>query len=104
MTGTWNVTVGYYAVSGSAVLTASTVAEALAAYGADRLLGDVKQAVPLVQAILLAGEPWRPPPDAALLVKTGKSGAVSAGSLTSQQDTYCLCPDNYDKHKFTYFS
>ncbi|XP_048829254.1 UPF0606 protein KIAA1549L-like [Brienomyrus brachyistius] len=70
VTGTWNVTVGYYAVSGSAVLTASTVAEALAAYGADRLLGDVKQAVPLVQAILLAGEPWRPPPDPTLLVKT----------------------------------
>ncbi|KAL4622729.1 UPF0606 protein KIAA1549L-like isoform X3 [Arapaima gigas] len=70
VTGTWNVTVAYFVVSGSVVYTASTVVTALTAYGSDRLLDDVKQFVPLVQSIPLPAAPWWPIPDISLQVKT----------------------------------
>ncbi|XP_029108115.1 UPF0606 protein KIAA1549L-like isoform X2 [Scleropages formosus] len=70
VTGTWNVTVAYYVVSGSVVYAAPAVVMALTAYGSDRLLDDVKQFVPLVQSIPLPVAPWWPTPDISLQVKT----------------------------------
>ncbi|KAI1889566.1 hypothetical protein AGOR_G00164230 [Albula goreensis] len=57
-----NVTVGYYAVSGSIVYTASVVVEALSAYGVGRLMADIRQFVPAVQALPLPLAPWVPSP------------------------------------------
>ncbi|KAG5270092.1 hypothetical protein AALO_G00188590 [Alosa alosa] len=65
-----NVTVGYYVVRGDTVYTPAAVAEALSAYGAERLMGDVRQFVPLVQAIPIPAMAWTPSPGIALRLKT----------------------------------
>ncbi|XP_050991196.1 LOW QUALITY PROTEIN: UPF0606 protein KIAA1549L [Labeo rohita] len=65
-----NVTVGYYVTRGEMVYTASVVVEALNVYGIERLMADVRQFVPLVQAIPIPAVPWRPSPAISLMLKT----------------------------------
>ncbi|XP_026087043.1 UPF0606 protein KIAA1549L-like [Carassius auratus] len=65
-----NVTVGYYVTRGEMVYTASVVVEALSVYGIERLMADIRQFVPLVQAIPIPAVPWRPSPAISLMLKT----------------------------------
>ncbi|XP_039537589.1 UPF0606 protein KIAA1549L isoform X2 [Pimephales promelas] len=65
-----NVTVGYYVTHGEMVYTASVVVEALSIYGIERLMADIRQFVPLVQAIPIPAVPWRPSPAISLMLKT----------------------------------
>ncbi|XP_056123865.1 UPF0606 protein KIAA1549L [Rhinichthys klamathensis goyatoka] len=65
-----NVTVGYYVTHGEMVYTASVVVEALSIYGMERLMADIRQFVPLVQAIPIPAVPWRPSPAISLMLKT----------------------------------
>ncbi|XP_051726969.1 UPF0606 protein KIAA1549L isoform X1 [Ctenopharyngodon idella] len=65
-----NVTVGYYVISGEMVYTAAVVVEALSVYGIERLMVDIRQFVPLVQAIPIPAVPWRPSPTISLMLKT----------------------------------
>uniref|UniRef100_A0A9J7YAJ2 KIAA1549 like n=1 Tax=Cyprinus carpio carpio TaxID=630221 RepID=A0A9J7YAJ2_CYPCA len=65
-----NVTVGYYVTRGAMVYTASVVLEALSMYGIERLMADIRQFVPLVQAIPIPAVPWRPSPAISLMLKT----------------------------------
>ncbi|XP_059362179.1 UPF0606 protein KIAA1549L isoform X2 [Carassius carassius] len=65
-----NVTVGYYVAHGEMVYTASVVVDALSVYGIERLMADIRQFVPLVQAIPIPAVPWRPSPDIAMMLKT----------------------------------
>ncbi|XP_016362645.1 UPF0606 protein KIAA1549L-like isoform X1 [Sinocyclocheilus anshuiensis] len=65
-----NVTVGYYVTRGEMVYTASVVVEALSVYGIERLMADIRQFVPLVQAIPIPPVPWRPSPAISLMLKT----------------------------------
>ncbi|KAJ8413003.1 hypothetical protein AAFF_G00105850 [Aldrovandia affinis] len=57
-----NVSVGFYAVSGSMVYTASVVVEALSAYGAGKLVADIRQFVPALQGLPSPISPWVPSP------------------------------------------
>uniref|UniRef100_A0A8C2DFF2 Uncharacterized protein n=1 Tax=Cyprinus carpio TaxID=7962 RepID=A0A8C2DFF2_CYPCA len=52
------------------VYTASVVLEALSMYGIERLMADIRQFVPLVQAIPIPAVPWRPSPAISLMLKT----------------------------------
>ncbi|XP_067275787.1 UPF0606 protein KIAA1549L isoform X2 [Pseudorasbora parva] len=65
-----NVTVGYYVTRGEMVYTASVVVEALSIYGIERLMADIRQFVPLVQAIPIPAVPWKPSPAISLMLKT----------------------------------
>ncbi|XP_065126062.2 UPF0606 protein KIAA1549L isoform X1 [Paramisgurnus dabryanus] len=65
-----NVTVGYYVTRGEMVYTASVVVEALTVYGIKRLMADIRQFVPLVQAISIPAAPWRPSPAISYMLKT----------------------------------
>ncbi|XP_030650077.1 UPF0606 protein KIAA1549L [Chanos chanos] len=65
-----NVTVGYYVTNGDIVYNAAVVVEALNVYGLERLMGDIRQFVPLVQAVPIPATPWRPSPAISLLLKT----------------------------------
>ncbi|KAA0714623.1 hypothetical protein E1301_Tti017105 [Triplophysa tibetana] len=65
-----NVTVGYYVTRGGMVYTASVVVEALTLYGIERLMADIRQFVPLVQAIHMPAALWRPSPTITLMLKT----------------------------------
>ncbi|XP_016416801.1 UPF0606 protein KIAA1549L-like [Sinocyclocheilus rhinocerous] len=65
-----NVTVGYYVTHGEMVYTASVVVEALSVYGIERLMADIRQFVPLVQAIPIPAVPWRPSPAITMMLKT----------------------------------
>ncbi|XP_037395963.1 UPF0606 protein KIAA1549L isoform X2 [Pygocentrus nattereri] len=65
-----NVTVGYYVARGEMVYMASVVVEALTAYGLERLMADIRQFVPLVQAVPIPAAPWRPSPAISLMLKT----------------------------------
>ncbi|XP_058607930.1 UPF0606 protein KIAA1549L isoform X2 [Onychostoma macrolepis] len=65
-----NVTVGYYVTHGEMVYTASVVVEALSVYGIERLMADIRQFVPLVQAIPIPAVPWRPSPAISMMLKT----------------------------------
>ncbi|XP_073786455.1 UPF0606 protein KIAA1549L isoform X4 [Danio rerio] len=65
-----NVTVGYYVTNGEMVYSASVVVEALSVYGIERLMADIRQFVPLVQAVPIPAVPWRPSPAISLMLKT----------------------------------
>lgn len=65
-----NVTVGYYVTRGVMVYTASVVVEALTVYGIERLMADIRQFVPLVQAVPMPAARWRPSPAISLMLKT----------------------------------
>ncbi|KAG7467912.1 hypothetical protein MATL_G00137230 [Megalops atlanticus] len=65
-----NVTVGYYAASGSTVYTASVVADALSAYGAGKLMADIRQFVPAAQSLSIPITPWVPSPAISQQLKT----------------------------------
>ncbi|XP_017322272.1 UPF0606 protein KIAA1549L isoform X5 [Ictalurus punctatus] len=65
-----NVTVGYYVTRGDMVYTTSVVVEALGSYGMDRLMADIRQFVPMVQAVPVPAAPWRPTPAISLMLKT----------------------------------
>ncbi|XP_053091047.1 UPF0606 protein KIAA1549L isoform X10 [Pangasianodon hypophthalmus] len=65
-----NVTVGYYVTRGDMVYTTSVVVEALSSYGMDRLMADIRQFVPMVQAVPIPAAPWRPTPAISLMLKT----------------------------------
>ncbi|XP_042611610.1 UPF0606 protein KIAA1549L isoform X2 [Cyprinus carpio] len=65
-----NVTVGYYVTHGEMVYTASVVVEALSVYGIERLMADIRQFVPLVQAIPIPAVPWRPSPAISMMLMT----------------------------------
>ncbi|XP_026143591.1 UPF0606 protein KIAA1549L isoform X2 [Carassius auratus] len=65
-----NVTVGYYVTHGEMVYTASVVVDALSVYGIERLMADIRQFVPLVQAIPIPAVPWRPSPAISMMLKT----------------------------------
>ncbi|MCJ8733646.1 hypothetical protein PDJAM_G00226010 [Pangasius djambal] len=65
-----NVTVGYYVTRGDMVYTPSVVVEALSSYGMDRLMADIRQFVPMVQAVPIPAAPWRPTPAISLMLKT----------------------------------
>ncbi|XP_022535216.2 UPF0606 protein KIAA1549L isoform X1 [Astyanax mexicanus] len=65
-----NVTLGYYVSRGDTVYMASVVVEALNAYGLERLMADIRQFVPLVQAAPVPAAPWRPTPAISLMLKT----------------------------------
>ncbi|TRY83399.1 hypothetical protein DNTS_020275 [Danionella cerebrum] len=71
-----NVTVGYYVTSGEMVYTPSVVVEALGVYGIERLMADVRQFVPLVQAVRIPAVPWRTSPNVSLMLKTGPADDV----------------------------
>nr|XP_015193957.1 PREDICTED: UPF0606 protein KIAA1549L homolog isoform X3 [Lepisosteus oculatus] len=70
LTSSTNVTVGYYAASGSTVYIASVVVSALNAYGIDRMMTDIKQYVAEVQSIPIPAAPWIPSPAISLQLKT----------------------------------
>ncbi|KAJ8272309.1 hypothetical protein COCON_G00111680 [Conger conger] len=57
-----NVTVGYYAVSGSTVYIASVVVEALSMYGVGKMMADMRQFGLAVQALPIHVTPWVPTP------------------------------------------
>lgn len=81
-----NVTVGYYVTHGEMVYTASVVVEALSIYGIERLMADIRQFVPLVQAIPIPAVPWRPSPAISLMLKTGQShSSISVTTLMCQR-------------------
>ncbi|XP_051513272.1 UPF0606 protein KIAA1549L-like [Myxocyprinus asiaticus] len=65
-----NVTVGYYVMGGGIVYTASVVVEAVIVYGIERLMADIRQFVPLVQAVPVPAAPWRSSPAISLMLKT----------------------------------
>ncbi|XP_028812352.1 UPF0606 protein KIAA1549L isoform X2 [Denticeps clupeoides] len=65
-----NVTVGYYVTRGDLVYSASEVVKALNAYGMERLIGDVRHFVPMVQSIPIPATPWRPSPAISVMLKT----------------------------------
>ncbi|KAI5624337.1 UPF0606 protein KIAA1549L isoform X1 [Silurus asotus] len=65
-----NVTVGYYVTRGNMVYTSSFIVEALSSYGMDRLMADIRQFVPMVQALPTPAAPWRPTPTISLMLKT----------------------------------
>ncbi|XP_056622742.1 UPF0606 protein KIAA1549L isoform X3 [Triplophysa dalaica] len=65
-----NVTVGYYVTHGGMVYTASVVVEALNLYGFERLMADIRQFVPLVQAVPMPAARWRPSPAITHMLKT----------------------------------
>ncbi|KAF5894478.1 uncharacterized protein DAT39_015819, partial [Clarias magur] len=65
-----NVTVGYYVTRGDMVYTTSVVVEALISYGLDRLMADIRQFVPMVQAMPIPATPWRSTPAISLMLKT----------------------------------
>ncbi|XP_056334771.1 UPF0606 protein KIAA1549L isoform X2 [Danio aesculapii] len=65
-----NVTVGYYVTNGEMVYSASVVVEALSVYGIERLMADIRQFVPLVQAVPIPAVPWRSSPAISLMLKT----------------------------------
>lgn len=67
-----NVTVGYYVTRGDLVYTTSVVVEALISYGLDRLMADIRQFVPMVQAVPIPATPWRSTPAISLMLKTGQ--------------------------------
>uniref|UniRef100_A0A9J7XZW1 KIAA1549-like b n=1 Tax=Cyprinus carpio carpio TaxID=630221 RepID=A0A9J7XZW1_CYPCA len=52
------------------VYTASVVVEALSVYGIERLMADIRQFVPLVQAIPIPAVPWRPSPAISMMLMT----------------------------------
>ncbi|XP_060734505.1 UPF0606 protein KIAA1549L [Tachysurus vachellii] len=65
-----NVTVGYYVIRGDTVYITSVVVEALSSYGTDRLMADIRQFVPMLQAVPIPAAPWRPTPAISLMLKT----------------------------------
>lgn len=81
-----NVTVGYYVTRGGMVYTASVVVEALSLYGIERLMADIRQFVPLVQAVPMPAAPWRPSPAISLMLKTGQTYS----SISIATDTLLL--------------
>lgn len=68
-----NVTVGYYVTRGGMVYTASVMVEALTVYGIERLMTDIRQFVPLVQAVPMPAARWRPSPAISFMLKTGQT-------------------------------
>lgn len=85
-----NVTVGYYVTRGDMVYSTSVVVEALGFYGMDRLMADIRQFVPMVQAVPIPASPWRPTLAISLMLKTGQrcSLAPRAGACRELD----LCP------------
>lgn len=81
-----NVTVGYYVTRGGMVYTAFVVVEALNLYGFERLMADIRQFVPLVQAVPMPAARWRPSPAITHMLKTGQT--YSSISITT--DTLLL--------------
>lgn len=67
-----NVTMGYYVIRGDMVYITSVVVEALSSYGMDRLMADIRQFVPILQAVPIPAAPWRPNPAISLMLKTGQ--------------------------------
>lgn len=67
-----NVTVGYYVTRGDMVYAASFIVEAISSYGMDRLMADIRQFVPMLQAVPIPAAPWRPTPAISLTLKTGQ--------------------------------
>ncbi|XP_026855287.2 UPF0606 protein KIAA1549L isoform X3 [Electrophorus electricus] len=65
-----NMTVGYYVTHGDKVYTPSVVVEALNAYGLERLIADIRQFVPQVQAVPIPADHWRPRPAISQMLKT----------------------------------
>ncbi|GAA6076146.1 UPF0606 protein KIAA1549L isoform X1, partial [Tachysurus ichikawai] len=65
-----NVTMGYYVIRGDMVYITSVVVEALSSYGMDRLMADIRQFVPILQAVPIPAAPWRPNPAISLMLKT----------------------------------
>ncbi|XP_036819703.1 UPF0606 protein KIAA1549L-like [Oncorhynchus mykiss] len=68
--GSPNVTVGYHVIGADMVYPPSVVVEALHSYGRDRLMGDVRQFVPMVTALPNTAAPWKPSPAISLQLKT----------------------------------
>ena len=67
-----NVTVSYLVLRGDMVYTPAAVVEALSVYGVERLMGDIRQFVPLAQAVPVPAMPWKPSPAISLLLRTGQ--------------------------------
>lgn len=65
------MTLGYYIASGKSVYIASVVVDALNAYGFDKLLTDIRQHVPAVEALLLPVDPWLDSPGVHHQLRTG---------------------------------
>uniref|UniRef100_UPI001EAF53CD UPF0606 protein KIAA1549L n=2 Tax=Oncorhynchus gorbuscha TaxID=8017 RepID=UPI001EAF53CD len=68
--GSPNVTVGYHVIGADMVYPPSVVVEALHSYGRDRLMGDVRQFVPMVTALPNTAAPWKSSPAISLQLKT----------------------------------
>uniref|UniRef100_A0A674E8I2 KIAA1549 like n=1 Tax=Salmo trutta TaxID=8032 RepID=A0A674E8I2_SALTR len=68
--GSPNVTVGYHVIGADMVYPPSVVVEALHSYGRDRLMGDVRQFVPMVTALPNTAAPWKTSPAISLQLKT----------------------------------
>ncbi|XP_029624030.1 UPF0606 protein KIAA1549L isoform X1 [Salmo trutta] len=68
--GSPNVTVGYHVIGADMVYPSSVVVEALHSYGRDRLMGDVRQFVPMVTALPNTAAPWKTSPAISLQLKT----------------------------------
>lgn len=84
------MTVGYYVTCGDMVYTTSVVVEALSSYGMDRLMADIRQFAPMVQAVPIPAAPWRPTPAISLMLKTGQRCSLAPrASACYELD---LCP------------
>lgn len=95
------MTVGYYVTRGDMVYTTSVVVEALGSYGMDRLMADIRQFVPMVQAVPVPAAPWRPTPAISLMLKTGqrrrlarRAGACYGLDLRPIADTFSQEPED----------
>ena len=70
--GSPNMTVAYHVTGGDIVYLPSAVMEALAYYGRDKLIADLRQYLPLVTALPLPVALWRPSPATGFQLKTGQ--------------------------------
>ncbi|XP_072236532.1 UPF0606 protein KIAA1549L isoform X2 [Leuresthes tenuis] len=68
--GSPNMTVAYHVTGGDIVYLPSAVMEALAYYGRDKLIADLRQYLPLVTALPLPVALWRPSPATGFQLKT----------------------------------
>ncbi|XP_054867923.1 UPF0606 protein KIAA1549L isoform X2 [Amphiprion ocellaris] len=68
--GSPNMTVAYHVTGGDLVYPPSVVLEALASYGRDKLIADLRQYLPMVTALPLPVALWRTSPAAGFQLKT----------------------------------
>lgn len=65
------MTVAYHVTGRDTVYPPSVVLEALDSYGRDKLIADLRQYLPMVTALPLAGTLWKPSSTTSFQLKTG---------------------------------